>query len=152
MKLMMYLVAGSVLVWVALLAVYVESGLGTFSLLALENVPFSESFQRIFFPLFMIGFGVLAGLWPWGLAFLPGGKMLVTERPGRLRVVGTDGKLSEPVTGLPAVDARGQGGLRDGREGRRRPSAGALTPHRRLGSEDPLPSRGEHPSRPIESL
>ena len=50
---------------------------------------------------------------PWSLAFLPGGKMLITERPGRLRVVSADGKLSAPVTGLPAVDARGQGGLLD---------------------------------------
>jgi glucose/arabinose dehydrogenase len=50
---------------------------------------------------------------PWSVAFLPGGKMLVTERPGRLRVVSADGKLSEPVTGLPAVLARGQGGLLD---------------------------------------
>ncbi len=49
----------------------------------------------------------------WSLAFLPGGKMLVTERPGRLRVVSADGKLSAAVTGLPAVDARGQGGLLD---------------------------------------
>jgi glucose/arabinose dehydrogenase len=49
---------------------------------------------------------------PWGLAFLPDGRMLVTERPGRLRVVSADGKqMSEPVTGLPAVDANGQGGL-----------------------------------------
>ena len=47
------------------------------------------------------------------MAFLPGGKMLVTERPGRLRVVAADGTLSEPVAGLPAVDARGQGGLLD---------------------------------------
>ena len=50
---------------------------------------------------------------PWGLAFLPGGKMLVTERPGRLRVLSADGKLSPAVTGLPAVHARGQGGLLD---------------------------------------
>ena len=51
---------------------------------------------------------------PWGLAFLPDGKMLVTEKPGRLRVVSADGKqMSEPVAGLPAVDARGQGGLLD---------------------------------------
>jgi glucose/arabinose dehydrogenase len=51
---------------------------------------------------------------PWGLAFLPDGKMLVTERPGRLRVVSADGKqLSEPVAGLPMVDARNQGGLLD---------------------------------------
>jgi aldose sugar dehydrogenase len=48
---------------------------------------------------------------PWSVAFLPDGKMLVTERPGRLRVVDSDGKLSEPLAGLPAVDARGQGGL-----------------------------------------
>jgi glucose/arabinose dehydrogenase len=50
---------------------------------------------------------------PWGLAFLPGGKMLVTERPGRLRVVSADGSLSPAVTGLPPVDSRGQGGLLD---------------------------------------
>jgi aldose sugar dehydrogenase len=51
---------------------------------------------------------------PWGLTFLPDGKMLVTERPGRLRVVSADGKqLSEPVAGLPMVDTRGQGGLLD---------------------------------------
>jgi glucose/arabinose dehydrogenase len=50
---------------------------------------------------------------PWSVAFLPGGKMLVTERPGRLRVVSADGKLSEPVSGLPPVHARGQGGLLD---------------------------------------
>ena len=50
---------------------------------------------------------------PWSVAFLPGGKMLITERPGRLRVLSADGKLSAPVTGLPAVDARGQGGLLD---------------------------------------
>ncbi len=50
---------------------------------------------------------------PWGMAFLPGGRILVTERPGRLRIVAPDGTLSEPVAGLPAVDARGQGGLLD---------------------------------------
>src|SRR5512146_2902872 len=51
---------------------------------------------------------------PWGLAFLPDGRMLVTERPGRLRVVGRDGRLDPvPVSGLPAVDPQGQGGLLD---------------------------------------
>jgi glucose/arabinose dehydrogenase len=50
---------------------------------------------------------------PWGLAFLDGGRMLVTERPGRLRVVSADGKLSQPVAGVPDVDAAGQGGLLD---------------------------------------
>ena len=49
----------------------------------------------------------------WSLAFLPGGKMLVTEKPGRLRVVSANGTMSSPVTGLPPVDARGQGGLLD---------------------------------------
>ena len=65
MKLMLYLVAGSILVWVALLAVYVDGGIGSFNLLELREVTFSVEFQRIFFPLFMIGFGVLAGLWPF---------------------------------------------------------------------------------------
>jgi len=51
---------------------------------------------------------------PWGLAFLPDGRMLVTERPGRLRIVGTDGKLDpQPVSGLPPIAATGQGGLLD---------------------------------------
>ena len=50
---------------------------------------------------------------PWGMTFLPDGRMLVTERPGRLRLVGTDGKLSRPITGVPNVMARGQGGLLD---------------------------------------
>jgi glucose/arabinose dehydrogenase len=49
----------------------------------------------------------------WSLAFLPNGKMLVTERGGNLLVIGRDGSKSPPVTGLPAVDARGQGGLLD---------------------------------------
>jgi glucose/arabinose dehydrogenase len=51
---------------------------------------------------------------PWGMAFLPGGRFLVTEKqPGRLRIVSAEGKLSEPVAGLPPVVARGQGGLLD---------------------------------------
>jgi glucose/arabinose dehydrogenase len=50
---------------------------------------------------------------PWALAFLPDGRMLVTERPGRLRIVGRDGRVSEPLAGVPQVLARGQGGLLD---------------------------------------
>jgi glucose/arabinose dehydrogenase len=50
---------------------------------------------------------------PWGLAFLPDGRMLVTERPGRMRVVARDGKLGQPLQGLPRVQAGGQGGLLD---------------------------------------
>ena len=40
---------------------------------------------------------------PWGLAFLPDGRLLVTERPGRMRIVGKDGKLSEPLQGSDTV-------------------------------------------------
>jgi glucose/arabinose dehydrogenase len=50
---------------------------------------------------------------PWALAFLPDGRMLVTERPGRMRIVGAEGKLSPAVAGLPKVFAAGQGGLHD---------------------------------------
>lgn len=50
---------------------------------------------------------------PWGLAFLPDGRMLVSERPGRLRIVAADGSLSAPLAGVPAVHARSQGGLLD---------------------------------------
>ena len=50
---------------------------------------------------------------PWGMAFLPDGRLLVTERPGRLRIVGKDGRLSAPLRGVPKVYASGQGGLLD---------------------------------------
>lgn len=50
---------------------------------------------------------------PWALAFLPDGRMLVTERPGRLRYVSAAGELSEPIGGVPEVFAQGQGGLLD---------------------------------------
>jgi glucose/arabinose dehydrogenase len=50
---------------------------------------------------------------PWSLAFLPDGRMLVTERPGRLRIVERDGRLGAPLAGLPPIVAGGQGGLLD---------------------------------------
>jgi glucose/arabinose dehydrogenase len=50
---------------------------------------------------------------PWGIAFLPDGRALVTERPGRLRIVDRSGKVGEPLAGVPVVDAVGQGGLLD---------------------------------------
>lgn len=50
---------------------------------------------------------------PWGLAALPDGRWLVTEKPGRLRIVTGQGTIGAPVQGLPPVDARGQGGLLD---------------------------------------
>ncbi|HMM89982.1 PQQ-dependent sugar dehydrogenase [Bradyrhizobium sp.] len=52
-------------------------------------------------------------LYPWALAFLPDGTMLVTERPGRLRIVSVDGQISPPLNGVPKVFASGQGGLLD---------------------------------------
>jgi glucose/arabinose dehydrogenase len=50
---------------------------------------------------------------PWGLAFLPDGHFLVTERDGTMRTAKAGGKPSAPIQGVPAVDAQGQGGLLD---------------------------------------
>ena len=50
---------------------------------------------------------------PWGVAFLPQGRFLVTERPGRMRVISAQGTLGPPLAGVPEVAARGQGGLLD---------------------------------------
>ena len=50
---------------------------------------------------------------PWAIAFLPDGRMLVTERPGRMRIVGKDSTLSAALAGVPQVFASGQGGLHD---------------------------------------
>ena len=72
MKLMLYLVASSALIWIGILALYVkagDAGSSTFSIADLgalaESGQFGEGFQNWLFPLFMIGFGVLAGLWPF---------------------------------------------------------------------------------------
>jgi len=50
---------------------------------------------------------------PWGMAFLPDGRMLITERPGRLRILDATGLVAEPVGGLPEIAVHGQGGLLD---------------------------------------
>ncbi len=50
---------------------------------------------------------------PWALAFMPDGRLLVTEKPGRLRLVGLDGAISAPIGGVPEVVYLGQGGLQD---------------------------------------
>jgi glucose/arabinose dehydrogenase len=50
---------------------------------------------------------------PWAVEPLPGGDLLVTEKPGRLRIVSATGAIGDPIAGLPPVDARGQGGLLD---------------------------------------
>jgi len=65
MKLTMFLVGGSVLVFIGIFATFVEAGQGTFDLPVLGQVAYDETFQKTFYPLFMIGFGVLAGLWPF---------------------------------------------------------------------------------------
>ncbi|HEX2060610.1 MAG TPA: PQQ-dependent sugar dehydrogenase [Thermoanaerobaculia bacterium] len=50
---------------------------------------------------------------PWGMAFLPDGRLLVTERPGRMRIIDRNGRVSAPLAGVPRVHAQGQGGLLD---------------------------------------
>lgn len=50
---------------------------------------------------------------PWGMAPLPDGRLLLTERPGRLRIVARDGMVSAPIAHAPQVEARGQGGMLD---------------------------------------
>lgn len=69
-----------------------------------------ESKSNVAFDVVKVAEGLAA---PWGMTFLPSGKMLVTEKAGQLRVVSADGTLSPPVEGLPPVDPRGQGGLLD---------------------------------------
>ncbi len=49
---------------------------------------------------------------PWAMAYLPDRRLLITEKPGRLRIF-ADGKLSEPISGVPKVDYHEQGGLLD---------------------------------------
>jgi glucose/arabinose dehydrogenase len=50
---------------------------------------------------------------PWGLAVFDDGRMLVTEKPGRLRMIGKNGEVGPPIKGVPKIDSRGQGGLLD---------------------------------------
>ncbi|MCS6802414.1 MAG: NADH-quinone oxidoreductase subunit M [Chloroflexota bacterium] len=64
LKLTLMLVAGSILIWVGLLIVYAASGINSFDLFRLQQVAFDPTTQSIAFLLFMIGFGVLAGMWP----------------------------------------------------------------------------------------
>ena len=61
---------------------------------------------------------------PWSMTWLPGGDMLITERPGRLRIVRNGTLLPDPVAGVPEVFARGQGGLFDVLPTRTSPATG----------------------------
>lgn len=65
MKLTVMLVAASILIFTGIIAVFHEANIGTFDLVKLYEVQFDENFQKVVFPLFMIGCGVLAGLWPF---------------------------------------------------------------------------------------
>ena len=77
----------------------------TASPLLFANTPASREFQAL---------TLAQGLeHPWSLAFIDERRLLVTERPGRLRVVHLDGRIEAPIEGLPAIDAAGQGGLLD---------------------------------------
>lgn len=69
LKLVLMIVAASVLVWIAIITIYTSVGLGTFNILAIQQAvhagALSSDFQNVVFPLVMIGFGLLAGLWPF---------------------------------------------------------------------------------------
>jgi len=68
MKLTLVLVAGSLLIWLAIIAIFIQAGIGSFDILRIQNEAsdqLSSGFQKIFFPFLMIGFGILAGLWPF---------------------------------------------------------------------------------------
>src|SRR2546426_5032911 len=65
MKLVLYLVAGSVLIFIGIFATFVEAGKGTFDLPVLGQIGYTAGFQKTFFPFYMVGFGVLAGMWPF---------------------------------------------------------------------------------------
>jgi NADH-quinone oxidoreductase subunit M len=69
MKLTIMLLAGSIFIWVGMLAVYVQTGATTFDIELLSSPPFQAlmpvGFQLLYFPMFFVGFGVLAGMWPF---------------------------------------------------------------------------------------
>src|SRR5262245_6878839 len=83
-------------------------GLAVPSLAQISKAPVQASQQPVKAETFARGL-----VHPWGLAFLPDGRLLVTERPGRLRIVDRHGELSAPIGGIPEVYASGQGGLLD---------------------------------------
>ena len=98
-------ISGAWLLWpvagVAALTILSQAGMGENRTLTTETGPIKVE-------------TVASGLrHPWGLAFLPDRQMLVTERPGTLRLVSKDGAISKPLSGVPEVFAQGQGGLLD---------------------------------------
>ncbi|MDA0342112.1 MAG: PQQ-dependent sugar dehydrogenase [Proteobacteria bacterium] len=86
--------------------------LAAFVLVSSDRSAEAETFQSEHYRLRLAT--VASGLVkPWSLAWLPDGRMLVTERPGRLRIVSSDGTVSPPIQGLPEMFSDGQGGLLD---------------------------------------
>ncbi len=65
MKLVMVLLAGSILIWVAMLVLYFNAGIGSFDILELEQAGVDTTVARVLFPILYVGFGVLAGMWPF---------------------------------------------------------------------------------------
>ncbi len=80
--------------------------------MSLGSVAQAETFKSTHYDLQLVT--VASGLsYPWGLAFLPTGDMIVTEREGAIRIISPDGKVSSPLGGVPGVYASGQGGMLD---------------------------------------
>ncbi len=105
MKLTMMLVAGSVLIFVGIFAIFHEAGAGTFDMTVLREIKYDEDFQKWCYPLFMVGFGVLAGMWPlhtWspdGHVAAPTGVSML--HAGVLMKLGAFGILRVGMTLLP---------------------------------------------------
>jgi NADH-quinone oxidoreductase subunit M len=105
MKLVLYLVAGSVLIFVAIFATFVEADKGTFDLPVLGQVNYDSDFQKAVFPFYMVGFGVLAGMWPFhtwspdGHVAAPTGVSML--HAGVLMKLGAFGILRVGITLMP---------------------------------------------------
>jgi NADH-quinone oxidoreductase subunit M len=105
MKLTLMLVGGSVLIWIAIMALFIEAGAGTYDMTVLREAALDEDFQKVVYPLFMIGFGVLAGMWPlhtWspdGHVAAPTGVSML--HAGVLMKLGAFGILRVGMTLLP---------------------------------------------------
>ena len=106
MKLVLYLVAGSVLIFIGIFATFVEADRGSFDLPVLGQVQYDSGFQKAVFPFYMIGFGVLAGMWPFhtwspdGHVAAPTGVSML--HAGVLMKLGAFGILRVGMTLLPA--------------------------------------------------
>ena len=105
MKLTLYLMAGSALILAGILGLYFASGLHTFDLDVLEKASYDPVFQRVFFPILFVGFGILAALWPFhtwspdGHASAPTAVSML--HAGVLMKLGAYGCLLVPMTLLP---------------------------------------------------